>query len=81
MSLALLFPFHKTDALQFAEQLRRLVLAAVQHGHDFLLGEVEEHAPVVVQPAIAGRQPHAVKQKAVQHLCFQRYALVAAVGQ
>ena len=81
VSLALLFPFYQTDALQFAEQLCRLVLAAVQHGHSFLLGEIEEHAPVIVQPAIAGGQPHAVKQQAVQHLCFQRYALVAAVGQ
>ncbi len=41
------------------------------YGHSFLLGEIEEHAPVIVQPAVAGRQPHAVKQQAVQHLCFQ----------
>ena len=59
----------------------RFVLAAVQHAHGFLPGEVEEHAPVVVQPAIAGRQPHAVMQQAIRHFDFQRYAFVTAVGQ
>ena len=45
------------------------------------MGEVEEHAPVIIQPAVAGRQTHAVKQQTVQHFCLQRYVLVAAVGQ
>ena len=80
-ALALLAALDEADAVQLPEQLGGLVLAAAQHGHGVLLGEVDVDAPVAVQPPVADGQAHAVQHEAVEDLGLDGHALVAAVCQ
>lgn len=59
-ALALLLALNQAHLVQLGEQGHRLVMAAAHRVHRFFQREVDEHALLFVQPAIAYGQPHAV---------------------
>ena len=60
------FALDEVDALQFSEQLDRLVFGTTERFLHFPDGIDDIHPPLLVQPAILDRQAHAVQQNAVQ---------------
>ena len=60
------FALDEVDALQFPEQLDRLVFGAAE-GFLYFPDCIDDiHSPLLVQPAVFHRQAHAVHQDAVQ---------------
>ena len=75
-SYALLLALDKTDLLQFGIQGDCFVVTAAKSAHDLAHAKINEHTPVLVHPAVACGQAHAVQHKRVQHLCRHRKRLV-----
>ena len=59
---ALLFLLDQADALQLLEVAHGLVVPEAHHGNRVLKREVDERAPAIIQPAVAGQKAHAVQQ-------------------
>ena len=65
--------------IQLCQQLHRLVTSAAKIVGNFFDCVINEHAPVLVVPAVFLGQPHAVKQQAIQQLCFDGYVFESLV--
>src|SRR5699024_11859453 len=58
--------------LKFTEQLDSLLFSTVQSHLRFVDCKNDIHSTVFIYPTILGRQAHAVKQNAIQHLGIGR---------
>ena len=68
-----------TSLVQLGKQLHCLVTPAAEIVGNFFDCVINEHAPVLVVPAVFLGQPHAVKQQAIQQLCFDGYVFESLV--
>ena len=59
-----------TSLVQLGKQLHRLIAPAAEIVGNFFDCVINEHAPVLVVPAVFLGQPHAVKQQTIQQLRF-----------
>ena len=65
--------------IQFIQQLHGLLRSTGKCVHDILDGIDDIHAPLLIQPAILGRQTHAIKEQAVEDFGLCRNVLEPAV--
>ena len=80
-ALALLLALNQAHLVQLGEQGHRLVMAAAHRVHCFFQREVDKHALLFVQPAVAYGQPHAIQHQAIQDFCVCCYPPEAGVGK
>ena len=80
-ALTLLLALDQAHLVQLGEQGHRLVMAAAHRVHCFFQREVDKHALLFVQPAVAYGQPHAIQHQAIQDFCVCCYPPEAGVGK